>query len=306
MRNRIALGRMSVCLRWSSMGLLLGLAVPIVAAAQTGPAETRVPDRAFFVGAGVSYDWVNFSRQDIFGIGTSNVFRDGTLTTTGEAAGPGTVDLDSSSNPAPSIQVGYFQRFGDSDWLWGAKLAYSYVGTSSTAHGILLPQVGVFTITATGERVPFVGSAVARSYETSVEHQIALAPIVGWSFLERSFVYVGGGPTLSRTQTRIKSLVGFADIRGTPTDVSGAPVDFSSASWVWGGIATIGVTWFLTPSWFIDANYAYSRTSDYTSHYSKPFVNPNGSMGLTTGTLVGTSSGNVAIHGITLTINWAF
>ena len=111
---------------------------------------------------------------------------------------------------------------------------------------------------------------------------------------------------MSRVQTKIKSLVGFADIRGVPTDVSGAPVDFSDASWVWGGTATIGVTWFLTSSWFLDANYVYSRTSDYTSHYSKPFVNPKGANGLTAGTLVGTSSGNVTIHGITLTINRAF
>src|SRR5262249_1998557 len=145
MRNRIARGRMSVWLRWSGMGLLLGLAVPIVAPAQTGSAGTRVPDRAFFVGAGVSYDWVNFSTQDIFGIGTSAVQQNGEVVLTGDAAGPGRVDLDSGSNFAPSVQLGYFQRFGDSDWLWGAKLAYSYVGTSSTAHRILLPQLGAFT-----------------------------------------------------------------------------------------------------------------------------------------------------------------
>src|SRR5262249_24718524 len=305
MCKRIALSRVPVWIRWGGIGLLLGLTVPIAARAQTDP-QTRVPDRAFFVGGGASYNWVNFGTQDIFGIGTSNVFQNGKVVVTGEAAGPGTVDLDTSSNPAPSVQVGYFQRFGDTDWLWGAKLEYSYVGTSPTAHRILLPQLGVFTRTATGEKVPFVGTAVAKSFEARIDHQIALVPIVGRTFLERSFVYIGAGPTLSRIRTKIDDLVGFADIVGTPTDVSGAPVDFSSTSWVWGGTATIGVTWFINRSWFLDANYAYSMTSDHTSHYSKPFLNPNGLLGPTAGTLVGTSSGNLTIHGITLTINKAF
>ena len=82
-------------------------------------------------------------------------------------------------------------------------------------------------------------------------------PFLGRSF-GQSYVYAGGGPTLSQTRTRLNGLVGFALVDGGIVDQSGAPQDFSSSSWLVGGAAMVGVTYFLTPTWFLDLNYTYA------------------------------------------------
>lgn len=99
----------------------------------------------------------------------------------------------------------------------------------------MLPQAGSFTYTDTGEVDPFLGNAVVRDYTTTITHQMALTPFVGRSFA-RGFAYLGAGPTLSRTQTDLDGLVGFADINGDRQDISGAPQNFSSSDWVWGAL----------------------------------------------------------------------
>jgi hypothetical protein len=140
-------------------------------------------------------------------------------------------------------------------------------------------------------------------------HQFALVPIIGRSF-DRSYVYIGGGPTLSLTRGKFNSLVGFARIFGERADISGPPTDLSSSNWVWGGTGTIGATWFFDRSWFLDVYYSYSNTSKQTSKYFATFVNPNQTfdtptgpvIGTTVGTLNGTSSGRVITQGITFTI----
>jgi hypothetical protein len=105
----------------------------------------------------------------------------------------------------------------------------------------------------------------------------------------------------------LNGLIGFADINGTRTDVSGSPVNFSSTAWVYGGAATIGASYFLGQSWFIDVNYTFAMTGNNTSGFSGPFTNPNGTNGSTTvGTMVGTSAGKLITQGIAATINKTF
>jgi opacity protein-like surface antigen len=264
-----------------------------------------VPTSALFIGLGGSYNSVNFGTQDVYAVGTSAVFQNGTLVSTGSAAGPASIHMGSENTFAPSVQGGYFQKFSGSNWLWGAKFSYSYVRTTSTVTNALLPQAGATTPVG-GTPIPFTGTAVARSYQTIVDHQMMLTPFIGHSF-ERSFVYVGAGPTLSRTRTNINGLVGFANIIGIPSDISGAPTDFSGSGWVFGGAATVGATYFLNSSWFIDLNYTYALTGNKTFNYASPFFNPNGVQGTTiVGTLVGNSSGNVVTQGVMATINKAF
>ena len=147
---------------------------------------------------------------------------------------------------------------------------------------------------------------MVRSFQTNIQQQMMFVPFVGRSF-ERSFVYAGAGPTLSQLRTNLNGLVGFADINGMLTDVSGAPVNFSSSSWVFGGAAMVGGTYFLDPSWFLDFNYSYAMTSNHTDSFSSPFTNPNGANGtFITGTLVGTSAGKVIRQTVTASINKAF
>ena len=271
----------------------------------TSPASV-VPRSALFVGLGGSFDTARFGTQSVYAVGTSNVYNNGILTSSGSAAGPASIYMSTEPVFSFSAQGGYFQRFSDSNWLWGTKFAYSYLGATSTVRNALLPQVGSFTATGSNTPVPFTGNALVGSYQTNVTHQIALIPFIGRSF-ERSFVYIGAGPTLSRMQTNLNSLIGFADLNGTRTDVSGTPIDLSSSGWVFGGAAVVGATYFLDSSWFLDFSYTVAMTGSQTDSYSSPFTNPNGSNGSTiVGTLVGTSAGRVVTQGVTVTINKAF
>ena len=101
--------------------MLTGLGICVSPLAQT----SGVPRSGFSVGVGGSYNSMNFGTQDLYAIGTSNVYQNGTLVATGYAAGPGTVNMPSESTFAPSVQAGYFQHFANSPWLWGAKFSYS-------------------------------------------------------------------------------------------------------------------------------------------------------------------------------------
>ena len=111
------------------------LSQPTVTAPPPGPAMptgSPAPNSAFFLGLGASANWTNFGHQHVYAIGTSNVYTDGVLSASGSVQGPTNIFMDSRFAFAPSLQGGYFQRFGASDWLWGAKLSYNYLGATST------------------------------------------------------------------------------------------------------------------------------------------------------------------------------
>src|SRR5271169_2619948 len=82
--------------------MLFGLVFCISALAQ----ERVVPRSGFSIGLGGSYNWSDFGTQHVFAIGTSQVFQNGILVATGIAAGPGTVDMPSEWQFAPSVQAG--------------------------------------------------------------------------------------------------------------------------------------------------------------------------------------------------------
>lgn len=268
--------------------------------------EFTVPTQGLYIGAGGSLNVSNFGTQNVYALGLSDVYQNGVRTSSGSAAGPARVPMGGETGFAPSAQIGYFQNFAESRWLWGAKASYSYLGATATTPNALLPQAGAFTYTSNNVTVPFLGNGVVRSYQTRSEHQIALTPFLGRSY-DRGFFYVGGGPTLTRLQTNLNGLVGFADINGNRTDVSGAPQNFSSAGWVWGGMFIVGATYFVNSSWFLDFNYTASATQRQSGSYYSTFSNPNATPGaLTTGQLIGNSSGGVVTQGATLTLNYRF
>ena len=269
-----------------------------------GPATSTAPNSAFFLGLGASANWIHFGDQHVYAIGTSDVYVNGVLSASGSAQGPANISMDNRFVFAPSFQGGYFQRFGASDWLWGAKLSYNYLGSTSTNYNSIIPQFGSFTITGSPTSVPFSGPAYVRAAETSLLQEIDLVPFLG-RFFDRSYVYAGAGPTLAQTRTRLNGLVGLAIINGTLMDQSGAPQDFSSSSWLFGGVAQIGVTYFFAPTWFLDLNYSYAVTENHTSNFASPFTNPNGNS-TSLGTLVGNSAWRPTTQRVGLTINKAF
>ena len=277
---------------------ILVIAVGFSNAAQ---AQT-VPKKAFYVGLGGSASVTNFSDQAIEAIGVSNAFNTttGAHVASGSAGGPPVHrSLDSATTIPPVVQAGYFQQIMDTRWLWGAKVSYSYVNAKSTSSAFLIPQYGAFGAT------PFTGNAVARSYQASLDHQISFIPYVGYS-LDRSYVYIGAGPTLSHVKTKIEDLVGFADINGTRTDISGTPQNFTSSGWALGGAVTLGATYFLDQSWFVDVNYTYGVNGKHTASYYSTFVNENTATNTTyKGSLIGNSVGRSSTQAIGISINKA-
>jgi opacity protein-like surface antigen len=315
--SKSALGRSGANMkRFAFLLTIGGLTLAMVRAADAPAAILKamppvppglfVPTSAFYLGLGGGYDVSNFGTQNVYAVGTSDVYQNGLLTSSGSAAGPANIETTAQPAVAFSAQGGYFKHFYGSDWLWGAKFAYSYLGATSIVRNALLPQAGSFTPTGNNTPVPFTGNALVQSFQNNITHQLAFVPFIGKSF-DRSIVYIGAGPTLSQVRTTLNGLIGFADINGARTDVSGSPVNFSSTSWVYGGAATIGTTYFLSQSWFIDVNYTFAMTGKNTSSFSGPFTNPNATNGSTTvGTMVGTSAAQLITQGITATINKTF
>jgi hypothetical protein len=260
-----------------------------------------VPNSAFFAGIGGSFNSINFSNQNIFAQGVSNIYLNGTQVAFGAAGGPTDPTLATRSGLSPTVQGGYFQHFAASDWLWGAKFTYSYLGASSTDQNVIVPQVGSFT-SATPDT--FTGNVVVRSYQVAVNHQMTFIPFIGRSF-ERSLVYFGVGPSLTQTRSRLNGVIGFAAINGQHLNITGAPSDFSSVQWLWGGAATIGATYFLDRNWFVDMNYTYGMTENRTTAFSGPFASATD--GYTdTGILSGNYSGRIITQSVALSINRAF
>ena len=296
-------------LRWigaSLVWLCVCIGPTLPAEAQSAGASSLVPDRAFFAGLGASYNMVNLGTQNIYAVGTSDNYQSGTLVSSGTAAGPGTVSLGSLGTASPLVQLGYFQHFAGSAWLWGAKFSYTDLRARATSNDADIPQYGSFTYTASHAVVPFTGDAVVNSYQSEANSRFTLMPFIGRSF-GRGFVYLGAGGTLTETQTILDGLVGYAVINGVNTNVSGAPQNFASSGWVLGAGLTTGGTYFLSHGWFLNLDYTFSKTAAQTGNYSSDFVNSSSTPGVTTeGTLVGTSSENVLTNSITLTIDKAF
>lgn len=274
------------------------------AAIQQQPASTssKLPDSAFFAGVGGGYASSQFNNQSIYAEGISSTFDNRSLVASGSAGGPPlNLSMPSQSTFAPTVQLGYFQRITNSDWLWGAKFSYNYLGATSTKDNFLIPQSGSFSGSSSNS---FTGNALVRSFQTSITNQIMLMPFIGHRF-DNGFVYFGAGPTLSQTQSKINDLTGFADINGNRTNITGNSSSFSSAQWIYGGAATVGMTYFFDPSWFVDVSYTYAMTQNKTSNYSGVFANPNSGYSYA-GQLIGTSTGSVTTQLLTISINKAF
>ena len=268
---------------------------------EASPSVSYVPRAAFYAGVGAGFSSVNFSQQNIFAQGVSDIFQNGVQVASGQAGGPADATLPGQTGFSPTVQAGYYQHFAGSDWLWGAKFSYSSLGITATDKNVIVPQVGSFT-SATPDT--FTGNVVIRSFQNTINHQLTFIPFVGRSF-ERSFVYIGAGPTLTQTRTRLNGVIGFADLNGDHSNITGTPSNFSSTQWAVGGAATLGMTYFVDRSWFIDLSYTYAMTENRTENWSGPFA--SASQGYTdVGLLSGNYSGRVITQSFQASINRVF
>lgn len=273
-------------------------------------ADSLVPQSAFFGGIGASQNRINFNNQQTWAVGTTSAAATSNTPPVDGTAGGGTrVNLSSQNSFAPSVQLGYFARLKDSDMLWGAKFNYSYLGATSTVANQLIPQTGGYN-NGNGYTT-FTGNYLVRSYQQTISNQISFIPFIGQTF-SKGFLYAGAGPSVSQVKTNINGITGFADLFGFPSNISGALQSYSASQWVIGGSATVGGTYFLDKSFFLDLNYSYTQTKNTTANWAGPWSKrgiwaPGGFNAVDyTGTNTGNSSGNVATQALTLTINKAF
>lgn len=260
-----------------------------------------VPQKGFFVGAGGSLNFSTFPDQDVFGQGLSKIYSGDTLVARGEAGGSTSPDLSAQTDIAPMAQLGYFERFAGSNWLWGAKFTYNYLNASATQDNFLIPQAGYYTGDVSGV---LQGNVYAHSYTMTATNQFALVPFVGYTF-DKSFLYLGAGPTLTRIKSELNGLIGFASLFGDHLDLTGAPQSFSSTNWVWGGTVSTGVTYFFATDWFIDLNYTYTMSTTKTNRFAAPFSTLNDGYTFT-GLALGTYSGTVDVQAVMVSINKVF
>ncbi|MGU3492670.1 outer membrane protein [Xanthobacteraceae bacterium A53D] len=288
--------------KWTMGATVFGLMMMSGGDALAQSSGSMVPDRAFFAGAGVSANWTSYPNQDVFGQGLANIYdAGGALYAQGQAGGSTSPYMAAQTDISPVLQLGYFQRFAGSDWLWGAKFTYNYLGASTTQENFLIPQAGGYTGSISGA---LEGNVYARQYTMKVDNQFELIPFLGYAF-DRGYVYGGAGPSLTRMKSELNGLIGFADLFGQTSDITGAPDSFSTTNWVWGASFVAGATYFLAPGWFLDVNYAYALNGTATNRFHAPFSTVHN--GLTfTGIAFGHYSGTADVQTLSLTINKTF
>jgi opacity protein-like surface antigen len=280
----------------------LSLAAPGAANADE---PVAMPLSGFYIGFGGSYNATNLN-QDLTGISRDTVVSIGGIpVATGQAGGPAAPFDGSGTGLAPEGQLGYFSSFGGSPWLWGFKGLYQYLDLAISDTSVV-PQTGLLTTTIFGVDA-YVGNIQIAAARTQVNHELAFMPFIGHAF-SNGFLYAGAGPVLFNVETNIDNVIGYADVNGVHTNFTGAPVSFSGSNWVWGGAVQIGATYFLTSSWFIDLNYTYARTGEFTQTFSAPFssVVPGVAGFTTAGTANVTVSDEITTQTVNLSINTTF
>jgi opacity protein-like surface antigen len=281
----------------------LTLATPAFAGEYQPPAE-HFPASGFFIGLGGSYNSTKFS-QDLYASGISDIFSGSTLVAFGEAGGPSSPFRETESSFAPEVQLGFFRNFADHEWLWGAKFRYKYVDLTSDDSLIDSPQSGSFTNTgAAPSGSSFTGNVIIESSHTKIEQEFSLLAFVGQPF-GRGTVYFGAGPVLFGARSNLYGATGFAALDGAHFDITGMPSNFSSSDWVWGGAAQIGMTYQLDETWFLDLNYTYAVSREFSHDYSTPFA--SAADGYTdSGTLFINTSQRVNSQAFAISINKLF
>ena len=250
-----------------------------------------------FVGLGGAYNSIQV-KQDLYAIGVASYA--GALSGVGIAQGPAAPFYGTTSVFSPEIQTGWYKNFTNSNRLWGLKFSYQYLGAAITHTEFTALQLG----TIDGKTL--VGNLLIGSAQTIVNHELLLLPFIGHSF-KKSQLYLGVGPALFGTRSNINSATGFANLSGSPSDITGIPANFTDSAWVWGGAAQAGFSYFPAPEWSIDVTYTYAISGQYDTNVSEPFTHSMTSPSVTvTGTGYINTNQNIMAQALTLTINKLF
>ena len=268
----------------------------------------RIPcSKDFFFGLGGSYNSIHLT-QDSWGKGVGNITTNTGSNSNGNAEGTGAPFDNNSQSLAPEIQIGYFKHFiNHPNYLYGFKLSYQYLNSTATNPNLYIPQVGTET-SQTGVVSPLFGWVNVDAVQVTTKHQINLLGFLGESFGNK-FFYLGVGPTIVNLKSQNYYSIGYAQFEGATVNVTGL-VSYSTPSlWLFGGAAQLGMTYFITPSLFIDANYTYAITGSHTVNHSQSYAYIS-SLGSTvynsTGNLYTKNTLRIKNQSVAITINKVF
>ncbi|WP_019218316.1 outer membrane protein [Legionella tunisiensis] len=198
---------------------------------------------------------------------------------------------------APEGQLGYFQHFNGSQWLWGIEFLYQYSRAKIISYNRF--QEPGTSINFINPSVNVTDEISISSIQTRVNDELMLPLFIGRSFIN-SFIYLGVGPSFFRTKHIVDAssdtVSGFyaGNING-----------FSNTKWVWGGAVQTGMAFYLNPTWFLKFNYSYAITDRYKANNSLSF-SPEVNGGLNGGTVSFNTSQRLVAQEVAVSINKVF
>lgn len=275
-------------------------------AGSMGDTEVDLMRDGLFLGLGASYNSINIT-QNSWGEGISNIQTNTGDNSNGIAQGTGAPFHNTSNSFAPEIQAGYFKHITGTQNLYGFKFSYQYLGSTATNSNLYIPQLGQMT-SNTGATSALFGYVNADSVQVTTNHDLTLLAFIGRSFGNK-YVYLGAGPSLFNLQSKNYYSIGYAEYEGVTVDVTGLVSYPSPSIWALGGAAQLGMTYFISPTWFIDASYTYAMTGNNKTNHEQTFSNSSsiGTTSYTTsGTLYTKDTLRVNTQALTIAINKVF
>ena len=271
----------------------------------TGSDEWSFPEKSFFAGIGMGLSMVTYDIQYVYNLGLSRIYKDDKLIAIGGADGPAIPNptFPSSTSFTPAGQIGLYQRYKKSNWVYGAKATYSFLNSYSNREVLAIPQVGTSTDPDSNN---FDGTSY-NTYSIDAGNQFTIMPFIGRKY-SKGFFYAGAGLGITQVRVNVDDVVGYATLNGVNTDISGEAQNFSNTGIGFGVAASAGVTYFVSNSLFLDLSYTYSRPNMSDFHISSPYRNPaqgSSEIGFD-GELIGSASRDISTNTVLLTMNWAF
>jgi hypothetical protein len=229
--------------------------------ASDGAIEPSFPSARAFVGVGGSYTSVRLDQH--LNVSNRTVYSDYWGRASADWLGSETPLHSTQLTFAPAVQLGFVDEVGYAGWFGGAKLTYRYLGVTFTDPYFMAPIMIVGT-SPEGYLTPgtFYGGNFTGSAQTTVNHEIAIIPFAARPLGTSGQFYLGGGPVVFTTQSRIDQLRGHVQAYGDP------PASFSGSQWMWGGAAQLGIVYYASPACFLDVSYDIMVTGHYTQHFA--------------------------------------
>ena len=105
-----------------------------------------VPRSGLSLGLGGNLNLATFGQQNFYWAGTTTDYfvSDGKPWGHGYAAYSTKVNLTPQFRVAPLGQINYFNHFGNTEWIWGGKFAYTYLNSRASVSNVGIPQFGAY------------------------------------------------------------------------------------------------------------------------------------------------------------------